>query len=629
MEPINKVLASTAQAFTTAEQLQARTNIDAQKSITFNYSGSTITAIDGSAIAQSGALTEVVHDDNLSGSGTSASPLGLASEITLSSTGLPYINTINSYSMYMHDASSTSYVGLGYNYFRDSAGGETYIHTDHITIADSGTCTLTAKPESVEFFNGNDLDRFASYNLSGVVLSSNGVRPVTSRLKDDRLSFYESGRPSAYYDRTGLQFGRTADVLTNLNSALKLSYDIGGNLESTTYSINGFTATTYTPTGTNQDIGIVATHGISGVNSFGDYKIWDSWNSSKRAQMGNNGDEKSVLDIYIGYNNGTAELYPAYIGFYNPFDGSAFIYQSSIAYWNGKLDSLQINYGLSGNGTSGSPLGVTACSGKFEGLHSDYFYALTSRDLMFSSYDKDNSQPEAKTVFNEYGMRMTSYNTAGNASSVITLQDDGYRFENAANSSTSRLNSTGLTFTVGEYPNESSEVVDTASIRRWNSYSASNWAESGNPLSTGFGGNQVTAASQYNDGAGNWAARTVRMSGLPDQTMYGFQSKPVGTGTYGVNQAGAFVAVPQSKYFTYLFHETGAYVETFDIEIFPTGLTADARLDFVNLCSAASANVKTDTFHGNTANINPGESATMWYIATADIWTDGYNPVPV
>ena len=131
-EQINKVLASTAQAFSTAEKKQARDNIDAQQSITFNYSGSSITAINGSAIAQSGALTFVTHDDNLTGSGTSGSPLGLASEITLSSDGLPYVNTINSYSMYMHRDSATSYVGLGYNYFKDSAGGETYIQSDKI-----------------------------------------------------------------------------------------------------------------------------------------------------------------------------------------------------------------------------------------------------------------------------------------------------------------------------------------------------------------------------------------------------------------------------------------------------------------------------------------------------------------
>lgn len=352
---------------------------------------STITAIDGSAVGNPSALSKVYHDSNLSGSGTSGSPLGLSSTIVLSSTGLPYTNEINPYSIYMHDQSDTSYVGLGYNYFKDSAGGETYIQSNQITIADAGTCTLTAKPESVEFFNGNDLDRFASYNLSGVVLSASGVNSVTSRLRDNRLSFYESGKPSAYYDRTGLQLGRTADVLTNLNSALKLSYDIGGNLESTTYGINGFAATTYTPTGTNQDTGVIAIYGISGVNSFGDYKIWDKWNSAKRAQLDGNGGEKSVLDMYIGYNNGERELYPAYIGFYNPYDGSAFIYQSSIVAWNNNLSAekpVSAGSGLSGNGTSGSPLVVTGIVNHYESQYStsDFVTDRTSIDIFTDEY---------------------------------------------------------------------------------------------------------------------------------------------------------------------------------------------------------------------------------------------------
>lgn len=352
---------------------------------------STITAIDGSAVGNPSALSKVYHDSNLSGSGTSGSPLGLSSTIVLSSTGLPYTNEINTYSIYMHDQSSTSYVGLGYNYFQDSAGGETYIQSDQITISDSGTCTLTAKPESVEFFNGNDLDRFASYNLSGVVLSASGVNPVTAKLKDDRLLFYESSKPSAYYDRTGLQFGRTADVQTNLNSSLKFSYDVGGNLESTTYMHNGFSATTYTPTGTNQDTGLLTIYGISGVNSFGDYKIRDSWNSVKRAQFDNSGNEKSVLDMYIGYNNGEQELYPAYIGFWNPYDGSAFIYQSSIVAWNNNLSAehpVSAGIGLSGNGTSGSPLCVTGIYNHYESQYNTSYFSSdrTALDIFSDTY---------------------------------------------------------------------------------------------------------------------------------------------------------------------------------------------------------------------------------------------------
>lgn len=435
-EQINKLLCTIPQSFTTAEQKIGRDNIDAQKSINYSYSGSTITAIDGSAVGQPNSITEVVHDANLSGSGTTDSPLGLASEITLSASDLLYTSKITPYSFQMcQTGSATSYFGLNYYYLRDSAGGESYYYTDKATIADAGSCTLSAMPTAVEFFDGNDANRFASYNLSGTVLSSSGISPTTARLRDTRLSFDESGKPSAYYDRTGLSFGETADIRTTLSKNLKYDYDVGGNLEYTTYGIGGFSATTYTPTGTNRDTSVIATYGITGVNSFGDYKIWDSWNSSKRAQMGVNGEEKSVLDMYIGYNNGEEELYPAYIGFYNPFDGSAYIYQSSIAYWNGKLDSLHTNYGLSGNGTSGSPLGVTACSGKFEGLHSDYFYAFTSGGLVYSSVDKDNDQLEQKAVINEYGMRLSS-NTAGR---LITLQDDGFRMQSDASSLTASL----------------------------------------------------------------------------------------------------------------------------------------------------------------------------------------------
>jgi hypothetical protein len=440
---IPSVLADRQQAFSSGQQAQARANIDAQKSISYSYDNSTITAIDGSAVGNPNSLSSVVHDANLSGSGTTASPLGLASEITLSASGSPYTSEITPYSFQMcQTGSATSYFGLNYFYLRDSAGGESYYYTDKATIADSGTCTLSAMPTAVELFNGNDSNRFASYNLSGTVLSASGTSPTTARLRDTRLSFGESGKPSGYYDRTGLSVGSTADIRTTLSKNLKFDYDVGGNLEYTTYGLHGFSATTYTPTGTNHDTGVIATYGISGVNSFGDNKIWDSWNSSKRAQIGGNGEEYSVLDMYIGYNNGTAELYPAYIGFYNPFDGSAFIYQSSISAWNNKLDSINVGYGLAGDGQN-TALSVTGCSGNFLGLHSDYFYELKPYELTFSSFDKDNSRTEAKTVFNEWGMRIT----AATAEHLVTLQDDGFRMGASASSLTAELNHEHLRMT--------------------------------------------------------------------------------------------------------------------------------------------------------------------------------------
>lgn len=155
------------------------------------------------------------------------------------------------------------------------------------------------------------------------------------------------------------------------------------------------------------------------------------------------------------------------------------------------------------------------------------------------------------------------------------------------------------------------------------------WMESANSLSVGWGGNEATAASQYNDGAGNWACREVRMSGLPPQQLYGFQARPQpDPSLYCINGNGAFIPAPR-PYFLKLYHKTGTEHEILGSGIYPTGLSADARFDFVNLCSGISANIVTDTFHGVTADIDPGQSATMWYIASADIWTDGYNPVPV
>lgn len=89
-EAINKVLASTSQAFSTAEMKQARDNISAQAKLTYAYSGSTITAIDGSAVGTPGAFTAVHHDNNLSGSATSAKPLGLYSAMVMDMSHVPF-----------------------------------------------------------------------------------------------------------------------------------------------------------------------------------------------------------------------------------------------------------------------------------------------------------------------------------------------------------------------------------------------------------------------------------------------------------------------------------------------------------------------------------------------------------
>lgn len=93
--PINKILATNSQAFTTAQQKQARDNISAQAKLSYAYSGNTITGIDGSAVGKintygySGNVITTIDgsavglntasaNNCISGDGSSGSPLGLS-----------------------------------------------------------------------------------------------------------------------------------------------------------------------------------------------------------------------------------------------------------------------------------------------------------------------------------------------------------------------------------------------------------------------------------------------------------------------------------------------------------------------------------------------------------------------
>ena len=632
-EQINKVLASTAQAFTTAEQKQARDNIDAQKSITYSYSGSNITAIDGSAIAQSGALTFVTHDSNLSGNGTTASPLGLNTSITIANNGESATLAYDHLTLTYSDNDPILSASNGDIYMSGHAGNASSPYTANYGLQGMSiygvdtyndiTATATLRYSGSTFVEGTDS---AKINATGMTLHTNADGDqLVDASSVVRWNSYSAGLFTGLdhdYNLSGL--GTTASLL-GLSDPVKFSAS-GTAVDSLVSSVNvgnnGFSASvpsawtaefTYnrgkfgyewpSADDTANHEGLtshtllvpgninLSSHDCSYITH--NYVDLDVDNGLRMFQgYGSGSNQSGIFACVSGYANGPTIHFQ---------QGTANEYVDipSIRRWNGYSAGVSAGNGLTGNGTSGSPLGLANPSIISSNSHSSY---RADNFVMVTSNDGDRS------YLSEF---------------VLDFQHNGTSYS-VTTASINDWNNKLFKSAIECDANSAVTAIGGSSIGGGNG-----WKESGNPLSTGFGGNQVTAASQYNDGAGNWAARTVRMSGLPDQTLYGFQSKPVGTGTYGVNQAGAFVAVPQSKYFTYLFHETGATVHTFDIEIFPTGLTADARLDFVNLCSAASANVKTDTFHGNTANLNPGESATMWYIATADIWTDGFNPVPV
>lgn len=329
----------------------------------------------------------------------------------------------------------------------------------------------------------------------------------------------------------------------------------------------------------------------------------------------------------IGRDNIDAMAASASSLFYSTSNPSAFI------------SGVSHDSNLSGNGAA-IPLGLNtsitlAKNGESATLAYDHLtltysdndpvISASNADIYMSGHAGNASSPYTAR-YGLQGMSIYGTDAYNHITATATLRYSGATFVEGTDSA--KIKATGLTLHTNA---DGDQLVDASSVVRWNSYSsmAGNWNESGNSLSTGYGGNQVTAASQYNDGAGNWTCRTVKMSGLPDQDLYGFRAKPNGTAAaYMVNQAGAFIPY-QSNYFCYLYHRTGDGIEDLGTSFYPTGLTTNARLDFVNLCSARTANIMTDTFHGNTATFNPGQSATMWYIATAGYWTDGVTPVPV
>ena len=125
-EQINKVLASTAQSFTTAEQKQARDNIGAQASGSYvEYSAisgdnNVISSINGSALSANAGFSGVWHTPAFTGSGTnSADKLGMNSAFTLYDTATTANQTTYAYNGY-----TAAFHNLGYTSFGKPSGVE-------------------------------------------------------------------------------------------------------------------------------------------------------------------------------------------------------------------------------------------------------------------------------------------------------------------------------------------------------------------------------------------------------------------------------------------------------------------------------------------------------------------------
>lgn len=259
------------------------------------------------------------------------------------------------------------------------------------------------------------------------------------------------------------------------------------------------------------------------------------------------------------------------------------------------LSTASANNGITGNGSSSQPLGVSS--------------SLTFSDSL------------AKASISPNALRMSSNAStaslnAGTFGILNSSQESVYLYPNA------------MWFTDSQH---NTAEVTKGSIDRWNGYSASGWAESSNPLSVGYGGNQVSAASQYNVGQGNWAARTVKASGIPDMNLYGFRNLPVGQGPFGVNGNGAWIDLKPETRWESSFQASS---KTYDLLNIPKNATA-----FINVqghfdsCSYVNMTTSNDAWLSvNGGSTTAGGGFRTWpltnitTVAKGGTADEGYTP---
>lgn len=414
MEPINKVLASTAQAFTSAEQAQARANIDAQRSIAYSYSGSTITAIDGSAVGQPDALTSVYHDSNLSGSGTSASPLGLSSTINLTNS-LPYSAAYGTYSVEFTDPSSRSVYGLGN--MAISASSNTYFSANESGLAaHAGDFSNTIKASSIyiDEHNGGDGDAL---------------------LTNSSLTFTERYHPTAQLSNEKLYFREELGALTYAEASYT-PYQV-----TWTYPLPG------------NDF-MTASAGIGGMQCFADLNNYSANYGGAGLDM-----SSKAASSRIRISVDTAANYFGILMSDSAYTGK--ILPSSINRWDGCISSVSAGVGLSGDGVS-NPLSVT-------GLSYDYTSIYQSSHTHISGNIDMTMDDNRHTTFTPYGVRIEETGAAPNHSSLAEFSIDQVNLHDYDVSAQSVLTPTGLQLS-------DSATTVTIAASSWNSLTA--WATS-------------------------------------------------------------------------------------------------------------------------------------------------------
>jgi hypothetical protein len=157
-EQINKVLADRPQNFTTAEQAQARANI-------------------GAAAASAG-FTTVYHDSNLTGSGTSASPLGLSSQVKFTNSTSATNIAPGALSATSHVA--TTWMGPGAFEVSNTVSNKTaYMVGGSLTFTDSAT-SERVDISSIQRWNSYTQITDGGDSATPVYISGGTAIPVTT-----------------------------------------------------------------------------------------------------------------------------------------------------------------------------------------------------------------------------------------------------------------------------------------------------------------------------------------------------------------------------------------------------------------------------------------------------------------
>lgn len=374
-------------------------------------SGGYISAIGGSALSGGGGgITAVTRDANLSGSGTPGSPLGLATTINLSANGFAESAEITPYHFTYRDSGNSAYTEYGHGSFRlsdNSAHRDTFVYAGSAKM-NGGDHNMSLNPSALGIYENNGYKSSATLGIDSLTFSSTA-----------------SAIAHATYDHSGITIGKNTESMT-ANAA---GFAMRTNTNTANYKLTGFSVED--DLGLGQNAISVGLGGISASGNGGFNRMTDTFNKFSRFQVDASGNVHNGIHGYAGYWNGgtgsgnSALLYEPYFCLVNP-DGSAYIYPSSVSRWNNAASfaenfdgTVHVGYGLSGDGSVGSPLAAVGASAYVSSTSQTSTFEVGAGGLKLS-FDNTNS-----ATYNAFAATISAMDTAGNLEKMTQLNYDG------------------------------------------------------------------------------------------------------------------------------------------------------------------------------------------------------------